>query len=403
MLTDSAIRRLENHPVLAYAFRPVFLLVSAYMALSVLFWGLFWTGFIPVGFHNDPLLWHMYEMIFGLASAGIIGFMLTAVPEFFHGVKPVAGRALLLLVLLWCLGRISFWLLDEIGPEGVALTHLPLLAWVILLVVKPIFMDPQRRHWGLVLTLMAMLSIQSWFFASLVGWASAEPKRILMVALGALMVLTLLVIRRVSTGSINTWLEQNQIDDRFLARPPAYNIAIICVVLFTLAEFYLPANPIMGWLGLATCAALLNTLNDFWLKDLRTLLKGPILPPLLVLLLMACGYGLMGYDVLSPTVSGSNHFRHFLTTGAFGMAFLLVMMIVGRIHTGRKLTPDPWMSLGFMLILMASLSRGLIPFWPEYAWWMYLFAAAGWAVPFLIYLIRFYPLLSRPRADGLPG
>jgi len=81
----------------------------------------------------------------------------------------------------------------------------------------------------------------------------------------------------------------------------------------------------------------------------------------------------------------------------------MVMIIVGTIHTGRELKPDIWITLSVVLIIIATLLRTLIPLFPAYTMMMTTISAMTWAIPFVIYLIRFYPILSKPRADGLPG
>ena len=124
---------------------------------------------------------------------------------------------------------------------------------------------------------------------------------------------------------------------------------------------------------------------------------------MLILIFMAAGYGLMGFDYLHDGFYSINHFRHFLTTGVFGLSFLMVLIIVGTIHTGRELKSDIWITLSIILIILATLIRALIPLFPTYTMWMTTSSAIIWAVPFVIYLVRFYPILSRVRADGLPG
>ncbi len=388
---------------LSYGFRPFFILLPIYMVLSIVLWALFWHGSISLPFIRDPLSWHIYEMIFGIGIAGIIGFILTAVPELYDGITPVTGRTLLGLVSLWVLGRISFWMMDVVGVYLVMLIHLPLLLWVILLVIKPIFLDPLRRNISLAFNFLVILLIQAWFFAAVAGWVAQDAFSILKVALGAFMVLTLLALRRVSTESINEWLQDSEIDDTFIARPPAYNIAIFSVSLYTAVEFFFPGNSILGWLGLAAAAAILNTLNDYFLDEVNILLRSYILPLILTLIMMAAGYGFMGFDYLFDGLYGINHFRHFLTTGAFGLIFFMVMVIVATIHTGRQLRTNRWVDIGVALIVIATLLRVLIPFFPEYTRSLYLASALVWALPFIIYLIQFYPWLSQPRADGLPG
>ncbi len=390
-------------PILAYAFRPIFILLPVYIAVSIILWGLVWSGQINV-FMQNQLVWHIYEMMFGVASAGIIGFILTALPELYDDVTPVVGKTVLAITTLWVVGRIAFWLIDWLGVIVVALTNLPLLIWVIALVARPVFTDPLRRNVSLAITFVGIVLIQCWFFLSMAGWVATPFMSILKIALGTFMVLELLVLRRINTGVINEWLEDHDIDETFIARPPRYNIAILCVILFTVFEFYLPDNPLLGWLGLAAAAAILNTLNDFFIDEATIFLRSYILPLFLILILMATGYGLMGFDYLNDSLYGINHFRHLLTMGVFGLSFFMVMVIVGTIHTGRSLTPNRWIDFSVALIIIATLLRSLMPFLPaEYTRWLYLSSSVIWAIPFIIYLVIFYPLLSQPRADGLPG
>lgn len=382
-------------PLLSSAFRLIFILLPAYIVLSILLWGMVWSGHIHL-FMQYPLTWHIYEMMFGVASGGIIGFILTAIPELYQGVKPVAGKTVLGIMILWIFGRLAFWLIDYLGVYWVALTNLPLLIWVTALVAKPIFFDPLRRHVSLALTLIGIILIQGWFFSAIIGWVDADIMSILKVALGAFMVLELLALRRINTAAINEWLDDHNIDDTFIARPPRYNIAILCVTLFTIFEFLLPGNPILAWLGFAAAAAILNILNDFFIDEVVIVFKPYVLPLFVILVLMAVGYGFMGYDYLHDDLYGINHFRHFLTTGVFGLSFLMVMVIVGTIHTGRHLAPNRWIDLSVALIIVATLLRSLIPFMPEDAAWMYMGSAIIWAIPFIIYLVLFYPFLSQP-------
>ena len=391
------------HPLLAYAFRPLFILLPAYIALSIILWGLAWSGAISLPFMQNIMAWHIYEMMFGVASAGIIGFILTAVPELYEGVTPVVGKTVLGITVLWLLGRVAFWMIDLVGVYTVAAIHLPLLLWITALVAKPVLGDPLRRNFSLAFMFLIIAVLQGWFFASMAGLVKTDFMSILKASLGAFMVLELLALRRIATEAINELLEQEGIDDTFLARPPAYNIAIFTVTLFTAIEFFYPQNAMLGWLGFAAAAAILNTLNDYLLEDVNILFKPFIYPLWLILVLMAIGYGLMGFDYLNDTLYGINHFRHFLTTGVFGLSFLMVMIIVGTIHTGRELKANKWITISIALIILATLIRTLIPFFPAYTMWMYTSSAIIWAIPFIIYLIQFYPILSKARADGLPG
>ena len=100
---------------LAYGFRPMFLLLAPYIVISIILWGLVWGGVISLGFTSDIVTWHIYEMLFGIGTAGIIAFFLTGAPELFPGVVPTVGKKLLFIIGLWLLGRMSFWLIDFVG------------------------------------------------------------------------------------------------------------------------------------------------------------------------------------------------------------------------------------------------------------------------------------------------
>ncbi len=398
MTTSNSALLNKIKPFLTNSFRLIFLLLPIYIILSITLWGLVWSGYLPL-FIQNQLVWHIYEMMFGVASAGIIGFIFTFVSEAYNDIVIISKKQIFYIVMLWLIGRIAFWMIDTLGVYVVALTNLPLLIWIVFLIAKPLIVDPLRNHISLGLILISIVIIQGWFFASLAGWVATDAMSILKVALGSFMVLELLALRRIATGTINEWLDSNNVDDTFVARPPRYNIAILCIILFTLFEFLFPYNPILGWLGFAVCAAILNTLNDFFIDEKIIIFKPYVLPIFLVLLSMAIGYGLMGFDYLYDGFNGINHFRHFLTTGVFGLSFFTVMVIISTIHTGRKLRTNKWINLAILLIVIATLLRSLMPFFPlsfmaENASFIYLSSSVIWATAFIIYLMIFSSVLS---------
>ena len=389
--------------ILAYGFRPFFLLAPLYLSISTLLWGLFWSGLLPFSFLSNPLEWHLYENLFGVTSAMMIGFILTAVPEFYKNVKPVAGKTLLYLVIFWILGRISFWLIDYIGIFAVAIINIPLLLWVVLLIIKPILTDPQHRHISLIIMFIVISLIHIWFFMAKLDWVDTNPLSILKASIGAFMILVLLALRRISMVVVNYWLDKKNISATYVARPPRYNIAIICLILYTFTEFLYPNNSILIWLAFAVMAAVLNIINDFFLEN--SIFIQPFIWPLFsIFIMLALGYGLIGLDYLIPEIYHINDFRHLITLGALGIAFYMVLIIVAHFHTGRDLAPNPWIGIGASLILCASIIRGLvIPFIDGSESWAYLTSAIMWTLPFIGYLILYGKWLVQPRADGLSG
>lgn len=390
--------------VLSYGFRPFFLLAPAYLVLSILLWSASWSGLLPLTFLENPLQWHLYEMLFGVTSAMMIGFILTAVPELYEREPPVVGKTLLGLVLLWMLGRISFWLMDWLGVGLVALTNIPLLLWVLFLVAKPILADPLRRQLSLATLFLVINAFQVWFFSAKLGWVETDPMAILKASVGAFMVLVLLAVRRVNTEAVNRWLDQHEVDAVYLARPPRYNLAILSVVIFTIVEFFYPQNSALSWLALAAMAGILNTLNDFFIDEDPIYLRPFIWPLFMLLVLMAAGYGMIGWDHLNDDVYQINGFRHILTMGALGMAYYMVLVIVTHLHSGRTFINNRWVGFGALLLIAGALLRGLGPMlWPSLYMPIIGLAAILWTLPFIVFLMVFGKWLLKPRADGLPG
>ncbi|MFY9075401.1 NnrS family protein [Malaciobacter mytili] len=388
---------------LAYGFRPIFLILAPYIVISIILWSFTFSGLISLEFIDNLLIWHIYEMLFGIGSAGIIAFFLTGVPEMFPGAVPIVGRRLLFIVLLWLTSRISFWFISFLGVYLVAFLNLFLSFYIIVLIAKPVFKDVNKRHISLAFNLIALLFIQSMFFLSISEHLNIESSSILFLALGFFIVLILLALRRINMEAINELLENENIDETFYSKAPRYNLAIFCVLLYTFIEFLFPQNSILAYLALACFASILNISNDFILKDYNILRKPFVIYMISIILITALGYLFLAYDYLNDELYALNHFRHFLTSGTFGLVFYIVMIIVSTIHTGRKLFTNFWLNLGVFLILLSTFIRALIPFYEEFNIEAYFVSSILWAIPFIIYMKIFFPFLLSKREDGIKG
>jgi len=389
-------------PYLAYGFRPIFLLLAPYMVISMVLWGFVWSGFIDMSFMGDMLTWHIYEMLFGVLTAGVMAFLTTGLPELFPGMVPFVGKRLKFIVGLWLLGRIGFWFMDVVGVEIVAFLNLSMLLWLIWF-AKDVVLDPLQRHASLGYTLVALFVVECWFFLSVGEYVQADSLSILKVALGLIVVLILLALRRVNMEAINEMMEDKGIDDIYISRPPLTNLAIFMVSLFTIVEFFYPDNSALGWIGLAVASSILAIMSDYALKDEFILNQPYVIYLGSIFVMFALGYGLMGWDILNSNVYGINHFRHFITSGGIGLSYLVIMIIIGWIHTGRKLTSNIYTHSMVVFMILATFIRGFIPFYEEYAFYMYMISALLWALPFLIYVKVFFRFLLTPRADGILG
>jgi len=387
---------------LAYGFRPVFLLLAPYIILSILLWGLVYGGVLNISFMDDMLTWHIYEMLFGILTAGAMAFLTTGLPELFPGMVPFVGRKLWYIMALWLFGRISFWTIDYTGIYVTAILNIAMLIWIIWF-AKDTVLDKLQRHASLGYALVSLLIIEVWFFASKMGFAETDSLSILKVALGFIVILILLALRRVNMEAVNELLEDKGIDDIYISRPPVTNLAIFIVLLFTVVEFFYPDNSSLGWIGLACGASIFAITGDYILKEKFILNQPYVLYLASIFILLGVGYMFMGWDILNDDISGINHFRHFITTGGISLSYLMVMMIIGFVHTGRHLTSNFYTHSMVLLIIIATLMRSLIPFYEEYIMELYLYSSIVFIIPFMMYIKLFFPFLLKKRADGIQG
>lgn len=386
---------------LAYGFRPIFLLLAPYIVLSIILWAFVFAGYINLPIENT-LNWHIYEMIFGVGTAMIVAFFLTGLPELFPSVVPIVGKKLAYIVAWWVLGRFSFWFIDYFGVLLVGFINVSLMAYISYLAAIPAFKDRNKKHVSLAYSMVSIVLVQILFFVSEAKIVEVDSFKVLILSISLMLVLILLALRRVSMESINELLEQENIDETFLAKSFRYNLAIFCLLLYGFVEFFFPANSTLAYICFACGAAILGVLNDFILKDNNILFKPFVLYIISTILLTSIGFFFLGFNYLLE-LNVTNHFRHFLTTGTFGMVFYVIMIIVSTIHTGRAIFTNLALTFGLILIIISTFIRAFIPFYLEYSMVLYILSSILWAIPFIIYMKTFFPFLLKPRADGIKG
>ena len=391
-----------RHPVWMCAMRPFFLLTMASAVLLIALWSTVLTlGLPPPPVAGGALVWHAHELLLGFGLAAVAGFVLTAVPEF-TATASASPRTARQLVALWLLGRAGFWLSGMAGWPALAVAgaaQLALLGTLIAL-LWPALRTPagQRHHaFGWALAGMALL-VAGFYLDALRG---AYPMRWLHAFVGLLMVLIVIAMSRISMRIVNRAIDQAGTGAQpYLARPPRRNLAVLCIALFTLAEFAQEGSRTSGWLACASAAAVFNLLGDWHVG--RPLLRRWPLMLYTVYLCMALGYGLMGWALLAggPGVTAG---RHLLTVGAMGLAIYAVICIAGRAHCGLAIDERAWGLWGAGLIFAAALFRVGAAWAGEHSvTWM---AAAGlcWIAAYGLLCVLIAPVLWRLRADGLWG
>lgn len=380
--------------VLAYGFRPFFLLLPLAAIGAVLPLPVLWLGWgdstnLPAG------LWHGHEQIFGFLTAALAGFLLTALPSW-SGRPPVTGRPLALLVGLWLLGRIGFWLDGLLPPSLVAMLDLLFLPALLLAV------QPHRRPWEFPAAIILLIGANTAFHLSRLDLLPLPAEQSLHAGLNLFLILIALATGRILPVALRSALQETGQAPMVRLAPGRRHLATATLALFALADLLAPDNPVTGWIALAAACAQADRMVE--------LHHGPaLLRPQVFLFYLAQGWMVLGLGGLGLTILGidleSIALRHALGLGAATTAALAVMSIVALRHSGRAFPlPKAVWGVAALTSLAAFWRIAVALWWPDaMAIWGVTLPSLLWAAAFLLWLRCFASWLLAPRADGQPG
>lgn len=384
-------------PFLRLAFRPFFWLGALFSLLSIGIWGLSFTGYIEFTPFGGGYFWHAHEMLFGFAVAIICGFLLTAV-QTWTGVPSIKGKLLALLVIIWLIARILL-AFPSVVPHGfiilIDLLFLPLAAFFLAI---PIIKVQMWRNLFFVPVLLLMSVING-----LMHLSAQQVIAISFLTLSHVMVLLVTLIMCVMAGRVfpmftasgtNTtkvvpikWLEQLSIAS-----------VVGCVFLTTNLLTLSPALEA----GVFITAAIANFVRALRWRIWVTL-KTPLVWPLHLSYWAICtGLLMLGLNRLGLLSNISLAF-HAITVGGAGLMILAMISRVSLGHTGRKLLVGHVMTLAFGLIVLTFVARVVSPLFLSSYTFLILLSCTLWILAYGIFVIVYFPVLSRPRIDGSAG
>lgn len=379
------------------ALRFLFPFIALYAIFAIVIWTFTFTGIVDFSPAGDIIAWHYYDMLYGFVFAALLGFILTAAPEWADTAK-VSGRELYLIALAWLFCRVSFWFLEYISIYPALISHLGLNIWLIWRVF-PLLKDTMMKR--LIWTIMAQFLAQILFFAAFFELVDDSLISVSRLASGIFVIMILQVLKPISMVIMNDSLERKNIDETFIPRPPRRRFAIFCVALFIAADFAASnemaniTDEMHAYISFAAMAAILNVLNDWHIKN--AVFSSFALPLYLIYWFMAIGFFIFGleklaiFDYLSQ-VNALLHARHFIFMGAISLAIFMVLLIAGRRHTGRSLDLPLKAKVALSFMLLSIISRGLMPLiYPEQTDLAYQLSAIFWLLAFGLYLAEFWP------------
>jgi len=380
--------------ILAYGFRPFFLMLPLAACAAVLPLPALWLGWgdgtaLPAG------LWHGHEQIFGVLTAALAGFLLTALPSW-TGKPPVTGRLLAVLVGLWIAGRLGFWF-DVVLP--------PVVVAVLDLVFLPALLAAASRYgrpWEFILALAGLAAANTMFHLGRLELLSLPMDRALHAALNLFLVLIAIATGRILPVTLRSALIETGQSPQVRLAPGRRHLSTATLLLFAAGELFAPAHAVTGWIALAAACAQADRMVE--LHHGRALLRPQVLPFYLAQGWMAVGLGGLGMTALGLDLDPVA-LRHALGLGAAALVALAVMSIVSLRHTGRPFPLPAATGHAFILASLAAVLRiGVALAAPQHMpVWGVTVPSLLWAAAFLVWSIHFGPWLLRPRADGQPG
>ena len=377
-------------PLFQLGFRPLYLLAALLAALSIPWWLVQYRlgasgGMLP------PMAWHGHEMLFGFAAAVIVGFLFTAARNW-TGLPTPTGGALAALCGLWLAGRVLL-----LGGPGwlasvVDLAFLPAAAlglWIPL-------QRARNRNRFMVAILLLLMLCNLGFHLAAHGALQAAPGAFTRAGMFLVVFLVAIMAGRVVPSFTRNALPQA----RIRLWPRTDRAAMIALAAALLAVGLGATGALAG--ALALIAALLHAVR-LWTWDPWCTRSSPILwilhlsyawIPLGLLLLAAAHVGLV------PELAAVHAFG----TGAIGgmIAGMITRTALG--HTGRPLHAGAMETTTYVLVQVAALLR-VFPLIvaPSVYFLTLTVSGALWSLAFVVYLLKYAPLLTRARADGKPG
>ena len=364
-------------PLLALGFRPLYLLAGTYAALAVPLWALQYSGVLPAA---NPL-WHAHEMLFGYAFAVIAGFLLTAVRNW-TGMATPSGAALAAIAGIWVLARL-------VAPFSLSISSFVDLIFSLAVawgIGRPILASRNRNWYFIVLVLALGVASVLFRFA---------PRLALQAGLDVVLLVITIMAGRVVPGFTNNAVPGANARRNELIEKAALGSIIILLVL-DLLQSSVPAAVV------ALLAAAVHGARVALWAPLKT--KGR---PILWILHVSYAWiavhlllrGLAGFDIVMPVLA-----THALTVGAVGGLTMGMMTRTARGHTGLPLTTGLFELLAYLLVQGAAGVRVLVPlFFPAYYVFSISVSAALWSAAFAVFVVAYFPILTRPRIDGKPG
>ncbi len=388
-----------NHSfsLFSLGFRVFFIAAGIFSVVSIGLWSAIYLFKMPLPLESiSNSQWHAHEMIYGYAIAVISGFLLAAVKNW-TGVQTLYGKPLMLLFSLWFVARILF-LFGTTYLVAAAIIDSLFLFSLALAIGYPIIKVKQWSQMAILSKIVLLLIFNVVFYLGAVGILDDGVYWGIYGGIYLAVGLVLTMGRRV----VPFFIERGVGYKVELFNSKIIDISsLVIFILFFIADLFIHNQLLTSWLALGVFIVNAIRLVGWHTKGIW---KNSMLWSLYIALWFIC----LGFLLLAaiPLTGVSKYLAiHAFTVGGIGVVTMGMMSRVALGHTGRDVTKPPTiMRYALALLVLTAVFRVIIPLFntSNYSVWIGI-SQLLWVSAFLMFVITYFPILTKPRIDNQPG
>jgi len=366
-------------------------MAAIFAIAAMVLWLRAFAGLSGTGDYLYGVVWHSHEMLFGFSVAVISGFLLTAVRNW-TGLPTPTGIALAMLAILWLAARVLIIRGPALFAAIADVAFLPALA---LAIAGPVVHSKSRRNYKVIAIVLMLAVAHGAFHLGSLGYTEAWLSRVSLFAGIDIVIILMSVIG----GRVIPAFTRNAIPDATSRHEPWVEVITFASMILIIAASVLKglwATPPMLMASLLIVAAAGHA-TRLALWDPGKTVRNPLL------WMMPVAYSWIPLAFLLRALAATNVIAagawiHAVTMGAVSALMLAMMMRSSLGHTGRQLVATRTDMAAFLLLQLAAIVRvfASLASGDAYQYWI---IASGliWALAFLVFTIRYLPILSRSR------
>jgi uncharacterized protein involved in response to NO len=340
--------------------------------------------------HLSLFEWHGHQMIFNFLYTLVLGFILTAGAHWTKK-EPIQGTALIILLVLWLAEQVA--LLSFENKSLLLFSSFLLSGYFLWLLTNLLWSYPKK--W-IFITIVGLLSICKLLFvygASHRGFWYKD--QLYEVGAGLFALLAAIIGGRVIPNFTKNFfkLSQNLGAPDLLIKTSLFATTLI---IFTSFIPFKSVNIFIYFM-----AGISNLIKILYWKPLMAI-KKPIIGMLHIgYLSLSLSFIIKGLTYFYEPLNFTKANLHLILAGGVSILALNIMLRATLGHTGRKIEMSKTIATMFMAISIGAIIRFIIPvFWPHLFIQSLHHSMGFWTLAFLIYLIKFIPIVIKPRVQS---